>query len=56
MHGYIESEMGVMGDERPGVLGNADKLLQASFARVESVLTDTKYLEKPPRLKKAGLV
>lgn len=59
MHGYIEVEMGVIGDERPGVLRNADMLLKASFARVESLLTDTTYLPKPlgeypPGVKKPG--
>lgn len=48
MHSYIEVEMGAIGDERPGVLKNADKLLAASHARVVSVLPDTRRLEDLP--------
>lgn len=55
MHGYIEVEMGVVGDERPGVLRNADALLRSSFARVESLLTDTRFLEKPLGEKPPGV-
>jgi hypothetical protein len=55
MHGYIEVEKGVVGDERPGVLKNADALLKSSFARVESLLTDTRLLEKPLGEKPPGV-
>lgn len=50
MHSYVEAELSKLNGERPGVLRNADSLLQASYARVSSLLNDDhlKYLEKPP--------
>jgi len=48
MHGYLEAALGVIGEERPGLLRNADRLLAASHGRVVHVLNDTRRPEPLP--------
>lgn len=47
MHGYVEAAFNIQGEERPQILKHADVLLQATYQRVISVLSDTRRLERP---------
>lgn len=50
MHSYLEQMIPDPKGERPGLLANADKLLQTSYARVVDAVPDHRrfgILEKP---------
>jgi uncharacterized protein YqgQ len=50
IHSYLEIELlKNLDGERPVILQRADMLLKASYARAESVLADSRLLEKPSR-------
>lgn len=49
MHGYIEAQNATIGEDRPGILKNADRLLATSYGRVTSVLGDLRRLEPLPK-------